>query len=51
MSGSQGITYRPAAPDNAAVRLYLALGFERVGGSGGSITLMRTLEPAGNRDA
>jgi GNAT superfamily N-acetyltransferase len=38
-------------PDNAAMRLYLALGFERVGGSGGSITLLRTLEPAGNRDA
>ena len=37
-------------PDNAAMRLYLALGFERVGGSGGSITLLRTLEPAGNRD-
>jgi hypothetical protein len=34
-------------PDNAAMRLYLALGFERVGGSGGSITLLRTLEPAG----
>ena len=30
-------------PDNAAMRLYLALGFERVGGSGGSITLLRTL--------
>jgi ribosomal protein S18 acetylase RimI-like enzyme len=38
-------------PDNAAMRFYLALGFERVGGSGGSITLLRTLEPAGNRDA
>ena len=38
-------------PDNAAMRLYLALGFERVGGSGGSITLLRTLEPARNRDA
>jgi ribosomal protein S18 acetylase RimI-like enzyme len=38
-------------PDNAAMRLYVALGFEPVGGSGGSITLLRTLEPAGNRDA
>jgi GNAT superfamily N-acetyltransferase len=38
-------------PDNAAMRLYLALGFERVGGSGGSVTLLRTVEPAGNRDA
>ncbi len=38
-------------PDNAAVRLYLALGFKRVGGSGGSLTLLRTIEPAGNRDA
>ena len=38
-------------PDNPAMRLYLALGFERVGGSGGSITMLRTLEPAGNRDA
>ena len=38
-------------PDNAAMRLYLTLGFERVGGSGGSITLLRTLEPTGNRDA
>ena len=37
-------------PDNAALRLYLALGFEPVGGSGGSDTLLRTLEPAGNRD-
>src|ERR687894_1287587 len=37
-------------PDNAAMRLYLALGFEPVGGSGGSLTLLRTLEPAGNRD-
>jgi len=27
------------------MRLYLALGFERVGGSGGSITLLRTLGP------
>jgi ribosomal protein S18 acetylase RimI-like enzyme len=34
-------------PDNAAMRLYLALGFERVGESGGSVTLLRTLEPAG----
>ena len=33
-------------PDNAALRLYLALGFERVGGSGGSLTLLRTLEHA-----
>jgi len=38
-------------PDNPAMRLYLALGFERVGESGGSITLLRTLEPAENRDA
>jgi ribosomal protein S18 acetylase RimI-like enzyme len=38
-------------PDNAAMRLYLALGFERVGESGGSITLLRTLEPAGNNKA
>ena len=36
-------------PDNAAMRLYLALEFERVGGSGGSVTLLRTLEPAANR--
>jgi ribosomal protein S18 acetylase RimI-like enzyme len=33
-------------PDNAALRLYLALGFERVGASGGSITLLRTLQPS-----
>ena len=32
-------------PDNAALRLYVALGFERVGESGGSVTLLRTLEP------
>ena len=32
-------------PDNAARRIYLALGFERVGGSGGSITMLRTLGP------
>ena len=38
-------------PENPAMRLYLALGFERVGESGGSITLLRTLEPAENRDA
>src|SRR5215212_9764461 len=38
-------------PDNAAMRLYRALGFEPVGGSGGSITLLRTLKPPGNRDA
>ncbi len=38
-------------PDNPAMRLYFGLGFERVGGSGGSITLLRTLQPAGNRDA
>ncbi len=38
-------------PDNAALRLYLALGFERVGESGGSVTLLRTLEPAGDREA
>jgi len=38
-------------PDNAAMRLYLALGFERVGESGASVTLLRTLEPAENRHA
>jgi ribosomal protein S18 acetylase RimI-like enzyme len=37
-------------PDNAAMRLYLSLGFKPVGRSGGSITLLRTLEPAANRD-
>ena len=38
-------------PDNAAMRLYLALGFEPVGESGGSTTLLRTLLPAASRDA
>ena len=38
-------------PDNAAMRLYVALGFKPVGESGGSVTLLRTLEPAANRDA
>ena len=32
-------------PDNAATRLYLALGFEHVGASGGSVTLLRRLQP------
>src|SRR5829696_5833619 len=36
-------------PDNAAMRLYLALGFERVGESGGSVTLLRTLTPGALR--
>ena len=31
-------------PDNAAMRLYLALGFQPVGESGASVTLLRTLE-------
>ena len=31
-------------PDNAAMRLYVALGFEPVGESGGSITMLRTLD-------
>ncbi len=34
-------------PDNAATRLYTALGFEPVGESGGSITMLRTLSPPG----
>jgi GNAT superfamily N-acetyltransferase len=38
-------------PDNPAMHLYLALEFEPVGGSGGSITMLRAFEPAGNRDA
>ena len=44
--GDAGVvpTTRPCASTSRS-------GFERVGGSGGSITLLRTLEPAGNRDA
>jgi len=38
-------------PDNAAMRLYLGLGFEPVGGSGGSVTLLQALEPAADRGA
>ena len=34
-------------PDNAAMRLYVSLGFEPVGESGESLTLLRTLGPPG----